>query len=122
MLTDRRRYVWVLILLCSLLATYPGADALPAARANNGNVLVNGDFEDGNGFILRCRETAGKTGETELKLPTLRLRGAWLCNGVEVNQRKLPSTAQTVAVPFKPNQYITVRLDAESGLVKTARP
>jgi hypothetical protein len=51
MRTVRRRYVWVLILLCSLLATYPGADALPTARANNGNVLVNGDFEDGNGFI-----------------------------------------------------------------------
>lgn len=49
MLTARWRYVWVLILLFSLLATYPGADALPAARANNGNVLVNGDFED-SGF------------------------------------------------------------------------
>ncbi|MBN1923124.1 MAG: hypothetical protein JW892_17900 [Anaerolineae bacterium] len=49
MRTTHRRYVWILLLLCSLLVTYPGADALPAVRANNGNVLVNGDFED-SGF------------------------------------------------------------------------
>ncbi len=44
------RYILTFMTLCSLLVLHPGAATTPAARANNGNVLVNGDFEDGGGF------------------------------------------------------------------------
>jgi hypothetical protein len=42
-----------------------------------------------------------------------------LCNGVEVSQRKLPVKEHSVVVPYKPNQYLTVRLEVESGLRKS---
>ncbi len=88
--------------------------------AANLQMVVLKEAEDGNGLILRLREIAGRAGEAELQLPTLRLKEAHLCNGVEVNQRKLTSTATSVRVPYKPNQYVTVRLRAESALKQVA--
>ncbi|MBU6401041.1 MAG: hypothetical protein KGS61_12030, partial [Verrucomicrobia bacterium] len=76
--------------------------------------------EDGDGYILRFREIGGRAGQAELQLPTLRLRGAFLCNGVEVNKRKLAATANSVLVPYTPNQYVTVRLEADGALRQTA--
>ena len=66
-------------------------------------------------------EIAGRAGEAELQLPTLRLKEAWLCNGVEVNQRKLPATVNTVKVPYKANQFVTVRLKGEGALRQVAK-
>ena len=45
MKTSRLRYVWILVMLGSLLLFQPNANPAPAVQANNGNVLVNGDFE-----------------------------------------------------------------------------
>ncbi len=49
MQTSRWRYVAILLSLCSLLLVLPSGDASLSVRAYNGNVLVNGDFED-SGF------------------------------------------------------------------------
>jgi len=71
------------------------------------------EAEDGNGFILRFREIAGRAGEAELRLPAYRLREAWLCNGVEENLRKLEVNVKGIVVPYKPYAFATVRLKAE---------
>jgi len=89
--------------------------------APNLQMVVFKEAEDGDGYILRFRETAGRKGEAELKLPTLHVTSAHLCNGVEVNQRKLLSKAKSVIVPYKPNQFITIRLTAESDIQKIAK-
>lgn len=69
------------------------------------------EAEDGEGFILRLREVAGRAGEAALRLPLFRVREAWLCNGVEENQRRLAvGDAHTVRVPFRPNAFLTLRL------------
>jgi alpha-mannosidase len=86
--------------------------------APNLEMVTLKEAEDGEGFILRLREIAGRTGEAEIKTPVLKIREAQLCNGVEVSQRKLPVKEHTVVVPYKPNQYLTVRLEAESDLRK----
>lgn len=44
------RYILTFIMLCSLLVLHPGTAVTPAARGDDGDVLVNGDFEDNNGF------------------------------------------------------------------------
>ncbi len=90
-------------------------------EASNLQMVVLKEAEDGDGFILRFREIAGRAGEAELQLPTLRLKEAWLCNGVEVNQRKLPATVNTVKVPYKANQFVTVRLKGEGALRQVAK-
>ena len=95
--------------------SFIGFDAL------NLQMVVFKEAEDGDGYILRFREIAGRTGEATLKLPTLRVKEARLCNGVEVNQRKLSATANSVIVPYKPNQFTTIRLTAESDIKKIAR-
>lgn len=77
--------------------------------------------EDEGGYILRFREIAGRAGEAEIQFPTLRLKEAQLCNGVEVNQRQLTVARNTVKVPYKPNQYVTVRLKADGDLQKVAK-
>ncbi len=78
--------------------------------APNLEVVTLKAAEDGEGCILRFREIAGRTGQAELKVPTLRVQEARLCNGVEDDQRTLPATAHSVTVPYKPNQFTTVRL------------
>ena len=66
--------------------------------------------EDGEGYILRLLETAGRSGEATLRSPLLRIEAAFLCNGVEVNQIPLDVTAESAKIPYQPNRYITVRL------------
>jgi hypothetical protein len=69
--------------------------------------------EDGGGFILRFREIAGHGGEAELRCPLVRPREAYLCNGVEENKSKLAASGDAVMVPYKANQFTTVRLKPE---------
>jgi hypothetical protein len=90
---------------------------LPASSASlltlddpNLQVVTLKAAEDGDGFILRVREIAGRAGEAELKLNAFPLKRAYLCNGVEMNQRKLDGAGNSVKVPFTPNRFITVRL------------
>ena len=74
--------------------------------------------EDGDGYIFRFRETAGKSGQAEVSLPTMRVNKAYLCNGVEVNKQLLQSTSDTVRFPYKPNAYVTLRLKVEGAQTK----
>ncbi|MBP7826358.1 MAG: hypothetical protein KA236_07390 [Verrucomicrobia bacterium] len=76
--------------------------------------------EDGDGFILRLREIAGRRGEAEIKLPTFRVREAHLCNGVEVKQRNLATSETGFVMPYQPNAFMTVRFQAEARLPSPA--
>ena len=84
----------------------------------NLQLVVMKAAEDGDGYIFRFRETAGKSGQAEVSLPTTHVNGAYLCNGVEANKEALPSTANTVRFPYKPNAYVTLRLKAEGAQKK----
>jgi len=87
-------------------------------ESTNLQLVVMKAAEDGDGYIFRFRETAGKSGQAEVSLPTLRVNEAYLCNGVEVNKEQLQSTATTVKFPYKANAYITLRLKADGALRK----
>jgi alpha-mannosidase len=81
--------------------------------APNLQIVTLKEAEDGDGFILRFREIAGRTGEAELRFPVFQIREAVLCNGVEENKQKLVSAAHAAIVPYKPNAFITVRLKVD---------
>lgn len=115
---DTRKPAFAYALLSSFAAPLTGeGKPLPAARGSLMTLEVpNLEFvtfkqaEDGDGYILRLREVAGRSGETEVRFPLLRIDEAYLCNGVEAVQHKLPSTQTSVRVPYSANRYITVRL------------
>ena len=97
-----------------------GASFLNLA-APNLEIVTLKEAEDGDGFILRFREIAGRTGDAELHVPVFRVREAFLCNGVEEKQQKLASAANAVIVPYKPNAFTTVRLNVERPAEKVAK-
>jgi hypothetical protein len=66
--------------------------------------------DDGEGYILRLQEVAGRAGEAQLQSPLVPLAGAQLCNGVEENQRELAVSQRRVRFPYKPHSYATIRL------------
>ncbi|MPY91162.1 MAG: hypothetical protein GEU99_25030 [Luteitalea sp.] len=96
----------------------PVAESLMTAAAPNTQMVVLKAAEDGEGYILRFRETAGRSGSVELKFPTLEIKDAHLCNGVEVPQKRLEHTSSSITVPFTANGYTTVRIDAEGALAQ----
>ncbi|MHB8524072.1 MAG: glycoside hydrolase family 38 N-terminal domain-containing protein [Limisphaerales bacterium] len=98
----------------------PAAGSFFTLDAANLQMVTLKAAEDGDGYIVRVREIAGRTGEAELRCPTLRVKSAWLCNGVEVNKRKLAATSTAVTVPYTPNQYVTLRIKAEGAIQKNA--
>ena len=99
----------------------PSSGAFFGLEAPNLQMVTFKAAEDEDGYILRFREVGGHAGEAELRLPTLRVKKAWLCDGVEVNKTRLAVTGTAVKVPFQPNQYVTVRLVAEGALTELAR-
>ena len=98
-----------------------GGGSFLTCDAPNLEMVTLKEAEDGEGFILRFREIAGRSGDAELKLPLFKVGAAHLCNGVEVNQRKLALAGDTVKVPYKPNAFTTVRLKLERPVGKTAK-
>ena len=94
----------------------PASGSFLSCNAPNLQVVTFKEAEDGEGFILRMRETAGRSGTTEVQSSTFRIREAWLDDGVEVNKSRLASTETSMRVPYKPNRYLTVRIKAESAL------
>ena len=86
--------------------------------APNLEMVTLKEAEDGDGFILRFREIAGRGGETAVKLPTFRVGEARLCNGVEDNQQKLVVSRDTVEVPYKPWAFTTVRLKSAKPTIR----
>jgi hypothetical protein len=95
----------------------PAAKRMPAAsgsffQIDSGHAEWSAfkEAEDGSGYILRLRETAGQTGTARLSSPVFPLTAAWLANGVEQNQSPLAIQANSVEIPLKPRAYTTVRL------------
>ncbi len=97
-----------------------GGASFATLDAPNLQIVTLKESETGDGWVLRLREIAGRDGRAELKFPRLRLKEAWLCNGVEENQRRLAVAAGGVTIPYKPNQFTTVRLKLEGELRKLA--
>ena len=97
-----------------------GGGSFLTLDAPNLEIVTLKEAEDGDGFILRFREIAGRSGEAALRFPVFRIREAYLCNGVEENKQKLVANHDAVTVPYKPNAFITVRLKTEPSAQKTA--
>lgn len=78
--------------------------------APNAQVTAFKEAEDGNGVILRLRETAGQSGTARLESPVFPVARAYLANGVEDNIAPLRLNGQGLVIPLKPHQFATVRL------------
>jgi hypothetical protein len=122
---DTRTPVFAYPLLSTFSASVGGKGRpLPAAAgslmtldAPNLQMVVLKAAEDGDGYILRFREVAGRSGEAKVSFAArLRIHEAYLCNGVEAVQRKLASTQDSATVPYGANQYVTVRLKGEGAI------
>jgi len=86
--------------------------------APNLEMVTLKEAEDGDGFILRFREVAGRGGEASLKLPTFRAAAASLCNGVEESIQQLAISREAVTVPYKPYSFTTLRLKPRNPAAK----
>jgi hypothetical protein len=91
--------------------------AMPAAagsfltvEAQNAQVSSFKQAEDGNGYILRLRETAGQAGTARVSSSAFRLAEAFLCDGVEDSVSALAVKAGGIEVPLRPHAFATVRL------------
>jgi hypothetical protein len=111
------------------LADYPyfaridtGKKRLPASAGSffdiesaNAQVTAFKQAEDGNGYILRLRETAGRDGAARLGSPLFRITSAFLTDGVEENKTPLTLKAGAVEIPLRANRFSTVRLVFAGG-------
>jgi hypothetical protein len=79
-------------------------------EAPNAEVTAFKQASDGNGYILRLRETAGEKGSARLQSPVFALAAASLANGVEDKRAVLPLQGDSIEIPLKPHQFTTVRL------------
>jgi len=66
--------------------------------------------EDGDGLIVRIRETGGRAATTTVKLPRATIRRAELTNTMEEDGEKLPVTAGGVKVSLPALGVATIRL------------
>ncbi|MHC4563628.1 MAG: glycosyl hydrolase-related protein, partial [Planctomycetota bacterium] len=66
--------------------------------------------EDGDGLIVRLRETAGRAVTTALRLPKTKIRKAMLTNTMEEGGQKLPSTVDSVKVSLPAFGTATIRV------------
>ncbi len=66
--------------------------------------------EDGNGYIVRLLETAGRAQQARLSSRLLRFDRAWLTNAVEEDQREIAPQGATLEVPMQPYSIMTLRL------------
>lgn len=66
--------------------------------------------EDGNGAIIRLLEVGGQDANATLTFPLFRLKRAWRTNAVEENQSQLNTEGNSVEVPVKPHQIVTLRV------------
>ncbi len=66
--------------------------------------------EDGEGYIVRLLETAGRAGKARLSSRLLQFSGAWLCNATEDKIRQIPVSQDGVDLDVPPYAIVTVRL------------
>ena len=67
--------------------------------------------EDGEGYIVRLLETAGREGKARLSSRLLGFSRAWLCNAREDNLREIPASQDGVEVAMPPYAIVTLRLE-----------
>ncbi|MCX6621727.1 MAG: hypothetical protein NTY38_11770, partial [Acidobacteria bacterium] len=79
------------------------------------NITAFKQAEDGNGYIVRVRETGGESGSVTLESPALPLAAAWLTNGAEENSKTLPISKNKVEFILKPHTFVTLRLSFTSA-------
>jgi hypothetical protein len=91
--------------------------SLPATPASF--LGINGDgvelealkpAEDGDGYVVRLLETAGRAGKARLSSRLLEFSGAWACNATEDNLREIPTSKDGVDVAVPPYGIVTLRL------------
>jgi alpha-mannosidase len=84
-------------------------------QVSNPDVLVTAwkQAEDSKGLILRFLELGGHSGVVRLATPLIKIRSAWLCNAVEVNQQQLSLEDDSVTFEIKPHQILSLRVEAE---------
>jgi hypothetical protein len=73
--------------------------------------------EDGEGYIVRLLETAGRKGTARLFSRLLEFSGAWLCNATEDNLREIPTSKDGVDVAVPPYGIVTLRLSMRPAAV-----
>jgi len=91
--------------------------SLPATPASF--LLLDGDgveletlkpAEDGEGYIVRLLETAGRQRKARLSSRLLEFSRAWLSNATEDNLREIPVSKDGVEVSMPPYAIVTLRL------------
>jgi alpha-mannosidase len=72
--------------------------------------------EDGQGTILRLVETNGTSGMVKIETPILNFRNAWICNAMERNERPVSVSGQSLEIPVKPFEIVTLRLEGRPAI------
>ena len=94
-----------------LRGTLPAASASFLALSGEGVELETlKPAEDGDGYVLRLLETAGRAAHARLSSRLLDFGGAWLANAAEDNLREIPLSSGAVDVALPPNAIVTLRL------------
>lgn len=96
------------------------AGSLFQIDARNAQVTAFKEAEDGNGYILRLRETSGRDDTARLVSPMFPVEAAWVTNGVEENLQPLSPARGGIDIPLKSWRFSTVRVLFETGA--PARP
>ncbi len=107
----------------------PAAGALPAGTGSflsldAGGVEIEAlkPAEDGNGYVLRLLETAGRAGDVRIASALLSIDRAWLCTALEQNIREIPAVNHGVRIAMHPFEIVTVRLIAHPRATGSAAP
>ena len=66
--------------------------------------------EDGDGYIVRLLETAGRSGKARLSAGLLKIDRAWLCDAAERNQREIAAQNDGLEIAMSPYAIMTLRL------------
>jgi hypothetical protein len=77
--------------------------------------------DDGPGYILRLRETAGRKGVARLRSPVLSLAAAWRADGIEDNLDPLAVADRSTEIPLEAHGVSTVRLVFGAGPAAPSR-
>jgi alpha-mannosidase len=99
-----------------LIVAGPGSQALapqPVSllSAEPGNIVVETikRAEDGDGLIVRFYESQRRRGQVQLRLG-FELGSAWRTNLLEENQAELTPDGNTLSLPVRPYEIVTLRL------------
>ncbi len=67
---------------------------------------------DGHGTIVRLVEVGGESTTAKLTFPLFHLQQAWITNAVEKDQSQVSVEGNSLEVPIKPHQIVTLRIVA----------